>query len=205
MELKIRQLFDIIKQYGEMKQVYLDTYELLTTLRDDLRKGQYQLKDMVNFLYAMREISKLADDLRKESDGIGHMFENMICALYVTQSGKGPIQAALATGTPDLTLGVKIPSQSKEPERYDKFMAHFGIPKEASEKRIVKPYWPGICEELTRLQGEGKPLPAGINPDDTYPTYSVRVRGYKNLDEVLEQAEGKEVDACEQILTQRTT
>lgn len=185
MEQKVEQLLNLIREYDKMKKLYLSCYEQLSIIRDELRAGKYGLKDMVNFIYAMREISKLADDLRKESDGVGHMLENMTCALWVSQNKTKPIRASLATGTPDCKLAVKIPSRKKEPERFQKLMDFFGIPKTAVEARVIKPYWPGLCEHVSSLSEEGKPLPPGINPDDTYPTYKVRVKMIANLDELV--------------------
>lgn len=204
MEQKIEQLLGLVKEYGKMKKVYLSCYELLSILRDELRISKYELKDMVNFIYVIREISRLADDLRKEADGIGHMFENVLCAVYVTANETGPIRASLATGTPDLKLGVKVPNQKREPERFQKLMTHFGISKEVISARVVKPYWPGICEQVSRLAEEGKPLPPGINPDDTYPTYKVRVKMIQNLDELMKSVVNEEVKVEKEVKFKET-
>ena len=185
MEQKIEQLLSLIREYNDMKKLYLSCYERLSIIRDELRAGKYGLKDMVNFIYVMREISKLADDLRKESDGVGHMLENVACALWVSQNETKPIRASLATGTPDCKLAVKVPSRKTEPERFQQLMDFFGVPESAVEARVIKPYWPGLCEHVSLLSEEGKPLPPGINPEDTYPTYKVRVKMITNLDELV--------------------
>lgn len=212
MEQKIERLLKLITEYDKMKKVYLSCYETLSIIRDELRAGKYQLTDMVNFIYVMRELSKFADDLRKEADGIMHMFENMTCAVYTTQNTLGPIRASLATGTPDLKLGVKIPNQRRDPEKFQKMMAYFGVSDSAVADRLVKPYWPGICEHVSILAEEGKPLPPGIDPENTYPTYKVRIKMIANLDEVMNQinkilkeTDGKEVEACNELLTTRPT
>lgn len=185
MERKIEQLLNLLKEYDKMKKVHLTCYELLSIIRDSLRASKYEMKDMVNFIYVMREISKLADDLRKEADGIGHMFENAACAVWVAQSETKPIRAALATGTPDCKLALKVPNRKTEPERFQKMMDFFGIPASAVAARVIKPYWPGLCEFISLLSEEGKPLPPGVDPDDTYPTYRVRVKMIANLDELM--------------------
>lgn len=209
METKTRQLLDLIREYDKMRKTYLSSYKSLSTLRDDLRAGKYRAEDMINFIYVMREISKLADDLRKEADGIGHMFENSACAVYVSLNRTDPIRASLATGSPDLKLGVKIPNQKLEPKKFAELMSFFGIPSQAISDRIVAPYWPGLCEYVSMLAEEGKKLPPGIDPEDTYPTYKVRIVAYKNLDELirdLERAKRKEADeACDELSTLLTT
>ncbi len=210
MEQKIEQLLSLLKEYDKMKQIYLSCYKLLAVIRDELRAGKYQLKDMVNFIYVVREISKLTDDLRKEADGINHIFENTTCALYVSLNETIPIRASLATGSPDLRLGVNVPNRKKEPERFQALMDFFGVPAESFEARAVKPYWPGICEQVSMLAEEGKPLPPGINPEDTYPTYSVRIRSTRDIDElvldienihILKMTKRKEVKVINDLLT----
>jgi hypothetical protein len=191
-----------------MKKVYLLLYGLLSELRDEMKAGKYDLCDMVNFIYVMREIARLADDLRKEANGIGQMFENVACALYVKQNQNSPdkadpIRAALATGTPKLTLGAKLPHEKRDPEKYIALMTHFGIGPEALEKRVVKAYWPGICEQISQLAEQGKPLPPGINPDDTYPTYKVTIKIRKVLDEVLRLMYRRRAKTCRAILSTR--
>lgn len=211
MKQEIRQLLDLIKELDKMRDVYLSSYKLMSILRDKLRKNKYSLKDMVNFIYVMREISKFADDLRKEADGISHLFENMACAVWVTQGDGEPIRSALATGTPDVKLAIKIPSRKTQPEEYAKLMKHFEIPEQAITDKVVKLYWPGLCEHVSLLAEEGKPLPPGVDPNNTYPTYKVRIKPYANLDELtrdLEQAGRKEADAvreaaCDELLTTR--
>ena len=169
-----------------MKQVYLSCYELLVNLRDDLRTGKYKVEDIVNFIYVMREISKLTNDLRKETDGISHMFENTACMLYTVAKKTDPIRASLATGSPDVKLGVKIPNREREPEKFYALMNFFDVPSDALEKKVTKPHWPGICEQVSIMAEEGKPLPPGLDPDDTYPTYRVTIRGLQDIDELIE-------------------
>lgn len=198
MEQKVEQLLNLIREYDKMRKLYLSCYEQLSIVRDELRAGKYGLKDMVNFIYVMREISKFADDLRKESDGVGHLLENMACALWVSGNETKPIRASLATGTPDCKLAVKVPSRKTEPEKFQKLMDFFGVPETAVEARVIKPYWPGLCEYVSLLSEEGKPLPPGINPDETYPTYKVRVKMIANLDELVRTLqEVKEVSTKE--------
>ena len=215
MEEKTKQLLTLLKEYTEMKQVYLSCYELLANLRDDLRTGKYKVEDIVNFIYVMREISKLTNDLRKETDGISHMFENMACMLYTVANKTDPIRASLATGSPDVKLGVKIPNREKEPEKFYALMNFFNVPSDALKKKVAKPHWPGICEQVSIMAEEGLPLPPGLDPDNTYPTYRVMIRGLQDIDELIESINdlhgikaskrvlGKEVKALDTLLTTR--
>lgn len=212
MKEKTKQLLELLKEYTKMKQVYLSCYELLANLRDDLRVGKYKLEDIVNFIYVMREISKLTNDLRKEVDGISYMFENTACMLYTVANKTDPIRASLATGSPDVRLAVKIPNREKEPEKFYELMNFFDISSEALEKKVTKPHWPGICEQVSIMAEEGLPLPPGLDPDSTYPTYSVTIRGFQDIDELIESMDnlhvskrvsGKEIEALNNLLTTR--
>jgi hypothetical protein len=208
MNLSISRLRDAIKAYGQMKKAHLDEYAMLTTLRDELKAGKYQLTDMVNFIYVIREISRLADDIRKEADGISRIFENLACATYVAShqndpERSDPIRASLATGTPNLKIGINVPNERLEPERYFKLMKFFGISEEQLESRVVKAYWPGLCEQISKLAEEGKPLPPGISVENTYPTYSVTIKMIQNLDEVLRKMKGRRAETCAKILATR--
>ena len=210
MKQKTKRLLDLIKEYGKIKQMYLSCYELLSTLRDELRASKYELNDMVDIIYVTREISKLVNDLRKEADGIAHVFENTTCMIYVSLNQTNPIRAPLATGTPDLKLGVKVPNRNSEPERFYKLMDFFKVPMSSFEERVIKPHWPGICEQISILAEEGKPLPPGINPEDTYPTYTVRIRPMQDIDALVNDVnklqkgpKGKEVEALNERLTTR--
>ena len=60
------------------------------------------------------------------------------------------------------------------------------------------------------LAEEGKPLPPGIDPENTYPTYSLVIRSKRDLDELLvnfwkahnELTTGKEDEAFEAAINE---
>ena len=185
MSPKVEQLLNLIRECEKIKQIHRTCYELLTVLRDDVRAGKYTLDEMVNIIYVTREMSNIANDIRKEIDGIKHIFENVACAVYVTRNETSPIRASLATGSPIISLGVKVPNRKKEPERFQMLMDFFGVSPNLSDTNVVKPHWPGICEQISILAEEGKPLPPGISVEDTYPTYGMRIGAVRDIDELL--------------------
>jgi len=185
----------LIQTYERVRRVYVDTYKLLSTVRDEVRGSQYALEDMVNVIYVLRELSRLFNDIRKETDGVLHIFENVCCAMYVmlyqnSPEKSNPIRASLATGTPRLTVGVTLPKERSDPEKYYELMKYFGIPAEALKNKLIKSHWPGICEYVSQLAEEGKPLPPGINPDKTYPMYSIAIRAFQQLDDLVRMEGG---------------
>ena len=197
-----------IDTYGKVKEAYNTVYLLLSTIRDNVRKNKYTLEDMVSLIYVMRELSRLFNDIRKEADGVTHIFENVCCAKYVMThqdcpEKSDPIRSPLATGTPRVTLGVTLPKERHDPERYYELMRYFGIPVEALKDKLIKGHWPGICERVSQLAEEGKPLPPGIKPDDTYPVYSIIIRAFHELDELITLKGGDESKLLELISTRQ--
>jgi hypothetical protein len=206
MRLGVERLKELLLAYRDLNRLYLKTYKLLCTLRDELKDQQYTLEDVVSLLYVMRSVSKYANDLRKEADGIGSMFENVCCVLWMAQHQNAPEQAdpirtALATGTPRINMGVKLPKQSDDPEAFKALMSYFGVSESAVNAQAVKLHWPGICEHLTQLAEDGKPLPPGISADRTYPTYGVTIRANQDLDELIERFKGRRLALQEKLLT----
>ena len=196
-------LLKLLQEYGKMKATYLSGYEQLAYIRDEAKSGKYSMEDLVNLVHVSREISKLANDLRKEADGIVYILEQVVCVVYLTQAEGKPIRASLATGSPSMKLSVKLPHRERNPEEFEALMNYFGIELSSLTDRAVRPHWPAICEIVSVLAEEGKPLPPGINPENTYPTYSLVIRSKRDLDELLVNFEkaykelGKEDEAFE--------
>ena len=63
-------------------------------------------------------------------------------------------------------------------------MDYVGVAKEAVEDKCVKPHWPGLVERISNETAMGKPLPPGIDPNSSYPVYSMRIRAKQNLDQI---------------------
>ena len=175
---------NLIRKYKEIKALYLRTYHDLSVLRDDLKQSEFTTGDIVDLIYVMRELSKVVDDLRKETDGVMHQFENVGCMISIARGDLEPIRTNLATGSPNLKMAAKIPSQTKDPENFALLMDHLGVSKEAVADKCVKPHWPGLVERMTNDAAMGKPLPPGVDPNSSYPVYSMRIRAKKSLDEV---------------------
>jgi len=178
-----------VDAYANLKSRYLADYELVSKIRDIARTGSISCEDLVNFVYVLREMSKLANDLRKELDGVMNILEGICCVQYVTQHADTPekaepIRAMLATGSPTCRLNIRMPKLRTEPELYYSVMAFFGVSREAIDSNTIKAYWPGLCDAVTQLAEQGKALPPGLDEDRTYPTYSLTVRAQQNLDEL---------------------
>jgi len=163
---------------------------------------------MVNFLYVFRETSRLADDIRKELDGSSGIVEKVCCALYVGMCNAGqirsdPIRTGMATGTPTVKMGARIPTRRDEPEEFVALMKYLGVEETAIATDVVRPHWPGIVASLTQLASEGKPLPPGIDTSATYPVYTVSVKSWRSIEEIIRDMKERSDKECEELLNVR--
>ena len=198
MEKKYERLRDMLMAYAELKALYIRTYALMSTARDEAKSFAFDMPTQVNMVYVLRETARYADDLRKEAEGIQHLLEQLCCLQHTMSQSTDPVRATFATGSPTVKIGLKLPNKDAEPQRYAELMKGLGIKEERVAKGLFKADWKRLCEHATALAAEGKPLPPGINPKDTFPTYSVTLHRTASLDEVVENLNGKETDA-EQI------
>jgi len=174
----------LVEEYGDVKNIYGSLYSKLVDIR--VHSKDLSQEERVNILYIIKEISKYCNDLRKECDGIVDLIEKLVCAIHTHRGITEPIRASLATGSPKVTLSVKIPNRKRDPEKYKLLMNYLGVPDEAACEGTVRPHWPSICAKLTEMAENGEPSPPGIDPDGTYPKFGVNIIMYKNLDELLE-------------------
>jgi len=218
MKENVKKLLRLVELYDETRKLHMELYGELGDIRDVAKVGKFDLKEMIDRIYVMRETARVLDDLRKEATGISQVLEKIACLLWVQQNQNNPkpepIRTALCTGTPDVGMQAKVPKKKTDPEAYAKLMKFLGVPDELAEKEIVRTHWPSMVEYLTSLASQGRPLPDGIAPTDTYPVYSIKVLMRMGLDEVshllqeaakktAHDAEAAKEDACEQILTIR--
>lgn len=179
----------LIKEYKNLNDFYLKYYGLLSAVRDAAKDKKYTLPESVDLLYVIRETSKLLNDLRKESDGVENVMINITCLLYLTKSDDKPIRGKLATGSPNVSMIAKIPNMKRDPEEFAALMEYFGIPRGPIEEGILKPYWPGLCEHISRCAEEGKPTPPGVSKDSQYPLYKMSIRHKRDLLEIFDDIE----------------
>lgn len=198
----------MMEYFTAVRELHLRTYAHLTKIQDDLKAGKFTLVDMVNFLYVFRETSRLADDIRKELDGSSGLMEKVCCAMYIARCSNDqmrpePIRTGMATGTPSVKMGARLPSRRDEPENFAALMKYLGVDDSAIATDVVRPHWPGIVASLTQLAAEGKPLPPGVDTNATYPVYTVSLKCCRALEEVIRDLAERSVEECEELLNVR--
>lgn len=137
----------------------------------DLSQG-----DRADLAYLMREIAALCDDCRKEAKTKRELLDRIICLVWTKQCEDDPdetsrsIKGEIATATPRIRLSFK-PPHPRDPE-YVTLLSYFGIDDHVIADGALRPHWPSMTAYLSKLMEEGKPLPPGIDPSDTYPIYA---------------------------------
>lgn len=191
-----RQLYDLLGMYQEVRSTYLKLYSMLGDVRDGTKTTNYDVKEMVNMLYVLRETLKYHDDICKEIRAVSELLEKVTCLMYMQEhiDDDPPIHASLATGTARMRMVSSPPHPTKERERYIKMLKSFGVDDHIIETGVLNCHWVRMGDYITKLCEEGKPLPPGVDPDKTIPKYSVSIRGAWILDELLQELQEADKD-----------
>ena len=185
-------LLMFIEAYGKARSTFVEMYRELSILRDEAKANKFSEEDLVNLCITLRETSRFINDLRKEYDGVEYLLQQICCAIYTQKHindahEADPIRTGLVTGSPTMKMCAKVPKLKDNPEAYYSLMDHFKIPRDIAEMDVLRTHYPTLNTYLTELATEGKPLPEGIKPGDTYAVYSVILRTVFDLDEVISE------------------
>jgi len=160
-----------------IRQTHAVTYARFLKTREFMPTAMPEtLADMA---ICLREISRLADDVRKESNSLREQMERIACARWVQAhlndpGNADPIRGELAIGTPDVKQMVSLPR--RDTPEYQQLMGYLGVPAQLLKADLVRPHWPGFTDYVTKLAEEGKPLPPGIPKGKVYSVYRLALR-----------------------------
>ena len=201
-------LLTFVEAYGSARSMFVDMYRELSILRDDARANKFSEEDLVNLCIVLRETSRYIDDLRKEYDGVESLLQQICCAIYTQKHindvhEADPIRTGLVTASPTVKMAAKIPKLKDNPEAYYSLMDHLGVSRDMASSGILRTHYPALKEYLTDLATEGKPLPKGIGPNDTYAIYSVILRTRLDLDEVISELDDVKESAIDNTSQER--
>ena len=170
-----------LRRYQSLERMYPAIYSDLSRLETLAKSSDLTQGDRADAAYAMREISRVVADIRKEADRIKRLLDQVMCVVWTTNcetddSTPRSIHGEVAIATPNVKMGVTLPTKNTDPENYRTLMQHFGFSDELIEADAVRTHWPGMVQYMTNLMEEGKPLPPGVRPDQTYPIYNTTIR-----------------------------
>jgi hypothetical protein len=176
-----------LNSFASMKHLHAEVYGRLAKARKQV--NTLSMEELADLSYMLRELSKLADDIKKESFNLKGLAEKIACVLWVNMhmnepEGADPIRTELCTATPHVQQRASLPNQKANPKEYALLMDWLGVPKTIVEQDLVRCHWPSFQERIHQLLEQGKPLPAGVNVERVYDEYSLIVRKKKDLDEL---------------------
>lgn len=189
------QVVHLLIMHEKLERMHRTVYALMQSVETSVKTDPMTQHDRVDSIYVMRLMEALLDDTRKETKKVKELIEKITCLTWVKDATAEPtVRGTLCRGKPDVRQAARIPSQTKEPERFAELMAALKIPIEMVERGVVKPHWPNMVTYLTNLSVEGLPFPAGIRPDDSYDVYSVSCTKHRNIElsEVRKELDGVE-------------
>lgn len=175
-------LNELLEAYRRIRSAYNDQYATITRLRKYIEKCG-DVKELADIDLVCREAAKYLDDIRKEFARTQDIAGKLACMIWVSDADSdGPIRGRLSTATPNLRMTASLPNQHRDPEQYAALMNSLGVPEELRKSGVVMVYWPKMVDYLSTLCEQGKPMPAGIDMDKTYPAYSLTNRLKKGVE-----------------------
>ena len=171
------QFLSLKAELEKFKRVHSDLYEVFVQNRKALTAQT--LEDCADIVCMLRDIEKLADDVRKESKLLYESAQRAACMLWAVQNEGGPIRASLCTASPQIKQMATTPNRERDPENYKKLMAFLGCPENRIEDGVLIPHWPKLMEFLSARISDGLPMPEGIDVTKTYDIYSLLIRKNK--------------------------
>lgn len=169
MKESIQRLYKIVK----------DAQEEMYMAQEELKKWLGSVNDLEEYAdaaYALREIHRLATDIRSMAYQAQTLAERIGCVIAVKDEKLDAIKTPWVHATPDIKMMASLPR--KNTPEFVSLMQHLGVPAELSEgpQPVIAVNWNGFTEHLSQLMSQGKPLPPGINAEKTYPVYKFNMR-----------------------------
>ena len=167
------------------RQFHADLYPKVKKLRDETQTC-HNLERLVDRCLAARHALQYLEDLRKEISLLNERAEKLACLIWVELDMTENVKTAYTLGMPKVKMMAAVPKKRTDPASFRAFMEFLKVPAElyAGEHEAVRVHWPGMVDYISDLLENGKPLPDGIDPNKTYPVYSLTCRKRKEIDDL---------------------
>lgn len=167
-------LSQLITAYAEARRAHMMMCQQFVMVEQQLR-GSRDMKELADAVHALKQISDLANDIKKEANRRKEFFERLCCAVWMNGDGS-PIKTEYCTGSPEVKQTVATP-KSDTPE-YADFCKHFGV----DPSLPFRPHWPTMLDRISDDLAQGKPLPPGCDPSTVWTVFRVATRRIKPID-----------------------
>lgn len=155
-----------------LRALHHETFQIIKSTKVD-----DNLEDLSDACFTLREIAKLADDLRKEAQTRKGVLERTACLIWsVMAEPPEKINAQQCTAIPHVKNVTAVPKPGT-PE-YATLMSHFGVNQQFLESGLVRIHWPEWANYCDTLASEGRNLPIAF--DKTYPVYTLSLYAKRN-------------------------
>ena len=168
---------------SQSKNLYSETQKYFNSRipkMQELFESATTLDEITDTIYAIRDSVEYLENIRKELNKIKYQLEQMACVAILARNEKSCC-TEYCCGTKRMSQDFSIPTKKKDPKRYNELMATLGIPQQVTDRELVRVHWPAFKEYCAELQERGENPPAGIDPKNGHPCYSVAIRKKKDI------------------------
>jgi hypothetical protein len=173
--------------------LFLQTYADIIRVKSSVEGSGPSVTDeeLVDVIHLLKVLAEQADTIRKEAERLKGTTERVVCMRWVTNPNATEIiRGKVASGSPYVSQRAAIPHPTNEPEAYQAMMKAFKVPDDVVQTGLLDLHWKRFQEYVTRLTAEGKPLPAGVDPNRTTPVFKVATRALRSVDTAALDIEG---------------
>lgn len=141
-----------------------DLQDVIRKVKKNKTEQTYTRETLVDLGFLCREIGKLSDELRKESNA-KQMLIGKTIAMEVTQASLAgeisspTVRGELATGTPDVRQISSVPKPGTP--QFKEVADFLGLTD--PDGKVIRFSFTGLSDWLTERAGEGKQVPACLN------------------------------------------
>lgn len=172
--------------YAVIKQAHEECHHALKVA--ETRYKDCALRDLADMLNALNQVSKYADDIRKDYDALAGDLKSDICARFFANPNPGNvITATTCKAYPSVSINVGVPTFHKHPEDYLALMEWLQVPADLWEQgpllteegefrtKVVDISYPGYKHMLERYVLAEVPLPSFITDHLREPSSNVKI------------------------------
>lgn len=160
--------------YEKIQKFHLEVFAELDAAHKN--NSENDMQELADQALAAREMNKLLDSMAKKAKELQSVRERVCVLIWMKDSDGSNIKTPYCNAAPNIKTMASIPHHRRDPEKFTEMMEFLGVPKELHSDGVVRPHWPAFVDYISTLAEEGKPFPPGIDPNKTYPVYSLTLR-----------------------------
>ena len=154
----------------DLTKLYIEVQGEMKSFNESLKdKDQTLLGDNIHNLadigWILREVNRVADDLRKESLARAELAGKFISIQVIEEALQDPekdlaVRTKHCSATPSNKMIPKIPS--KGTDEYYILLRHMGVKEEFIDNALLQPHFRRMQDYMTEAMEVGRKLPEGV-------------------------------------------